>query len=282
MQFSEDDFYTLANFFGYGQAEAEVWVMGLEEKGDPNQLTTRMAFEQVMGKADGIYSLGLDEQVFDELSLNHQGLAISTLLLQVAGKNLDLESANKYYSERLFSADHNSLYIPFYPIPGDKEMELNFGQFFPLFEDHPTYLNKTAKIRGEFLNEALAEYKPKLLLAIMKTEEGYPQAFFQTFNLTNQGFFDAGWDTDTVVIRVDDLATLTGQQLRELAEFIDENCLPIDPYKEFGPVRLSVTEQEKIRKEAAKAAAFAKRKNKTKHNPADPYCVCEQCLNYDK
>ena len=282
MQFSEDDFFTLANFFGYGQAEAEVWILGMEEKGDPSQMTARLSFEQVMGKEDGIDALGLDVHNFDVLSLNQQGLAISTLLLQFSGKNLDLESATNYFSERLFSADHNSLFIPFYPIPADAALEQDFGNFFPIFKDHATYLSKTAKIRGEFLNEAMAEYKPKLLLAIMKNEGHFPNAFFEPFNLNTQGFFDAGWDTDTVVIRVDDLASLSGQQLRELAEFIEENCLPIDPDKDFGPVALSVTEQEKLRKEAAKAAAFAKRKNKTKHNPADPYCVCEECLNYDK
>ena len=34
-----------------------------------------------------------------------------------------------------------------------------------------------------------------------------------------------------------------------LIAYINENCLPIDPNKDFGPVKLSAAEEEKIKKE---------------------------------
>ena len=280
MKYSDDDFYRLINFFGYVQPDAELWILGAREQGSADTLDIRLGFDQIMEMPMAAEQIGKKMVEYGQLALHGEENAIANLYRSLGKKNRT--SAELYFAERLFRENHNSFYIPFDPIPSFDGIGQVFSSLFPTFKSYEEYLRKAEKMRVEFMQQALEQYKPKLVLAIYPPNETFGSAFFDELNLTSLGGFEAGWNTDTVFIRLPSIAGLNSMEFATLIAYINENCLPIDPNKDFGPVKLSAAEEEKIKKDAAKAASFAKRKNKTKHNPSDPYCVCEACLNYDR
>ena len=283
MAFTDDEMYELLNFFGYGQAEADLWfLVSHENSGSIADLEQRLQLEPLISKERALDSLGISWQTFDEQHLGGQGIALAKLYLILAGKKPNAIDASYLAQGKLFTEQHNSFLVPFYSIPESQEFRQKINSILPKFADHPIYRQKAGKLRSEFLREALDQYKPKLILVAMEEDDQAMEDFFAGYKMSSQNFFTAGWDIDTVVIKIQQLALLTEEQMVELADYITENCLPIDPMRDFGPLKLSKTEQAHIAKKTAQAAAFAKRKSNTKHNASDPYCVCEECLRYDR
>lgn len=283
MVFSKNDFYTLSNFVGYGQVEADVWFVVINEKLDAvEELSQRLEFDQVMDKRSALSIFGKNIWDFDQSNLCNEGVGISKLYLRLGKRSITEALAKKYLQDNLFSNFHNGLFLPFFPIPENKEIITNFAEIFPNFTSYAKYREKIKKLRLEFFNELLAVNKPKLMVLLGKDQDKAYIELLKGKNLDDHGFFQAGWDTDMVIIKVNSLMSITTLQLDELSDFVNENCIPIDLKKEFGPLKLSNAELEKQKKDAAKRIAFEKRKTTNKHNPSDPYCVCEICLSYDR
>ncbi len=283
MAFSDDEMYELLNFFGYGQAESDLWfLVGHESDGSIAELERRLNLDSLVSMEDALDVLGMSWQKFDQQNLLGQGNALAKLYLLLEGKKPTATEVAKLAKEKLFTDKHNSFLIPFYPIPEGPEFRQQITSILPKFLDHSTYRQKAGKLRSEFLREALDQYKPKLIMVAFDDDDTAVEELLTGYNMTSHAFFSAGWDTDTVVIKIQNLADLVDEQLDTLATYITENCLPIDPMRDFGPIKLSKTEEAHIAKKSARAAAFAKRKTNTKHNASDPYCVCEECLRYDR
>jgi hypothetical protein len=283
MKFSEDDFYKLANFVGYGQMESDIWFVIINEKLDQfEDISSRLQFDQVMDRKLASTTLKKTILEFDVDNLSSEGIGISKLYLQLGKKPTKVSYAQKYMQDLLFAQTHNGLLIPFFPIPENKDLNTNFHDVFPLFESYDKYREKVKKLRLDFFNELLEGRKPKLIFLVGADQENVFADLFTEQNLKDHGFFQAGWDMDMVIVKINSLTELSIEQIIELSKFIHETSLPIDLNKDFGPLKLSMIELEKQKKDAAKKVAFEKRKTTSKHNASDPYCVCELCLKYDR
>lgn len=279
--FSEDDTYTLLNFAGYGQPEADLWLLTFEQL-LPNEVDARghLNFDQTISKNDAIAETNSDDDLFNTSVLRGQGLILSELMLKLIGKPYNESDIVTYFSDRFLADDGNCFLSPFFPISVDKDTLDDFSVIHPLFTSYQSYLQKVKKLRAEFIQEMLTQFSPKTLIAILDDQEReIVLDVFKQFEFSDHDGIYAGWDTSSVMIVLSP-DQLTNEHLDEIVNFINENSLPLDLEKEYGPTKLSQAELDRLAKEDARKKAIAKRKNKAKHDPSDPFCVCDECLKY--
>lgn len=279
--FSEDDTYTLLNFAGYGQPEADLWFITFEQDLPTDaDAHSFLNFDQTISKEDAVSETDSDEDQFNKAVLNGQGLIISELILKLIGKPYTESKVVDYFSQQLLASDGNSFLTPFYPIPIDKNDIQDFSESHPLFSSYDAYIQKAKKLRAEFIQELINQFSPKTVIAILDGEEREKilDVFKQYEFADHDGIF-AGWDTSSVMLVLSP-DQLNNYGMDNIVGFINENSLPLDLEKEYGPTKLSQAELDRLAKEEARKKAIAKRKNKAKHDPSDPFCVCDECLKY--
>lgn len=279
--FTEDETYNLLNFAGFGQVEADLWFVGFEPNLPENvNLGGFVELDQMMGRMDAVTNLGIDMDTFNTSILNGDGLLLSELILELIGKPYTEGDAVKFYLNQFLSDEGSAFFLPFFPVPLNQNIVDNFASIFPLFKSFEAYRQKGKKLRVEFIQELLTQFAPKTVLAILTDEQCHDfQEVFPQFKFENHNGILASWDTNTVIaiISPDQFSV---ENLPVLVNFISENSLPLDLEKEYGPARLSQAELDRLAKVEAKKVAAAKRKNKARHDPSDPFCVCEDCLKY--
>lgn len=279
--YSEDETYNLLNFAGFGQVEADLWFFDYAPTLPSGvSLDGFTELEQMTGITEACLSIGMDADTFNASVLNGNGMLFAELMLKLLGKPYTESDTVEFFLNSFLSDEGSAFYLPMFPIPLNPEVEANFSTIFPMFKSFDSYLQKGKKLRVEFIQELVSQFAPKTIFAILTDEqrellkEVFPQYHFEDHN----GIY-AGWDTMTIILvmRPEDFTALN---LPRIAEFINENSLPMDLRKEYGPTRLSQAELDRMAKEEAKKVSAAKRKNKAKHDPSDPFCVCEKCLKY--
>lgn len=280
---NEDQQYDLINFIGYGRLDADIWFLNFEETPTTaSNLLTRLKFEQVEDIRNAIDMLGTTLQTFGSQNLHENWDGICEIMLNLEEKTPSTENRYEYFESRLGHSDGATLLAFLMPIPTQANTEWPYTEILTKYPSHEVYLKKVKPLRFDFFQELIKQYLPKVIIA--SNREAWPeyQKLFNDYKLAPNGDFMIGWDADTVVILTDDFSSpqMAGK-IPALVSLIKENSLAIDTEKYTGPIRLSQAEIARQKKEAAKKAMQAKRKTATKHNPADPYCVCEFCLGYE-
>lgn len=280
--YTDDITYTLLNFAGYGSVDSGIWFITFQQY-LPSEfdLAAFVEIGQISSKEEFVSIWNKDDRFFDNHVLDGTGLALAKLILKLQQpRKTDFDQAD-YYQNHLLNSAGDSFLIPFYPIPIDTGRTCEFEDRFPLFKSYEDYLKKGKKLRGEFIQELLSQFAPKTLIALMSHDhfnnliDVFPQFQFEN----HDGIF-AGWDATTIMLLLDPAQALN-DKLDKVAKFILDNSLPLDiksnDSSNFskGFVKSNQTSEQHERQKVR-----SKRKNKAKHDPSDPFCVCDECLRY--
>ncbi len=280
---TESDLDTLINFIGYGNLDADIWFLGKEETiSSSAMMIDRLQFEQVEDSTKALSILNLSASDFWNTSLNGNMQGLSELMLKLSGEKITGPKVLNYAMEHLGKADDASLLCFLLPLPVTRETGEDFQKIFPQYSSREEYLEEIRPLRLDFFRQLVASYHPRVIIAYGKDAWTDYKELFQDYKLNANGDFMLGWSAETVIILCDNFtsAELAGK-LDELFSLIQKNSLDIRMDKRSGSDLLSKAEIARQQKEIARKAALAKRKPARKHNPADPYCVCEYCLGYE-
>lgn len=281
---TNDELDQLLNFVGYGRLDADLWFIGYQEHMPPNtDIQPRLELEQVEDSAEALEKLGVTLQSFAENNLHNAWHGMAEIMLRLAKKS-PTETNIRAYLTRLLGRSNGAVLIAnLLPIPVNMDGSWNFGSEIPQYAAPSDYYEEVKPLRMNFFREILHQQLPKVIIAHGKEAWADYQELFKDFKLDEHGEFLVGWDANTVVVLTEELSSeaMIGKY-EDLVTLILENSLEIDVEKHTGPTPLSKAELARQQKEAAKKVAAAKRKPATKHNASDPYCVCAQCLSYEK
>ncbi len=280
---TEKELDSLLNFVGYGRLDADIWFLGMEESAaNLKTIRDRQKFQQVEDSLEAQNILGLSPNQFEYENLQNAWSGMSEIMLRLEEKPVTPENLHKYRQESLGRSDGSTLLCEFLPLPMPAGTDWAYESLLPDYPSREAYIEWLKPLRFELFRELVNQNLPKVIICFGRQAWPVYQELFKDFKLSPNGDFEMGWQTDTVVILCDHLAGEAMQgKLEDLLRLILENCLAIDTAKPSGPIPLSKTELARQKKEAARQMAAAKRKPTTKHNPADPYCVCAYCLGYE-
>ena len=281
--FTEKELETLLNFIGYGRLDADIWFLGLEESAtDLKNIRNRLKLKQVEDSQEAESLLGVSPEQFEKENFQDAWGGMSEIMLRLDRKAATPANLRNYRHESLGRAEGSTMICELLPLPMPAGEKWAYEELLPEYPNRETYLEWIKPLRIDLFRELVNQNLPKIVLCFGRQSWPIYEELFKDFKLAPNGNFMLGWQTDTVVILCDHVSDETMRtNYATLIELIRENSLAIDTAKPSGPIPLSKTELARQKKEAAKQAAAAKRKPTTKHNPADPYCVCAYCLGYE-
>ena len=282
-EFTEIELNSLLNFIGYGRLDADIWFLGLEETtANLKTVRDRLKFQQVEDSLEAQNLLGISPSQFEYENLQDAWGGMSEVMLRLDRKPITPANLRKYRQDRLGRADGSTLLCELLPLPMTNSTKWAYEALLPDYSSREAYIERLKPSRIDLFRELVNQNLPKVVLCYGRQSWPVYEELFKDFKLSPNGDFMMGWQTDTVVILCDHLSdAIMREKYESLIALILENCLAIDTAKPSGPIPLSKAELARQKKEAAKQAATAKRKPTTKHNPADPYCVCVYCLGYE-
>ena len=280
--YSDEITYTLLNFAGYGKVESDLWILTFDQTLPAGLDLAKFAeFGQTTSKPEFSTAFEIDGSTFNTMVLNGFGALLAELFLKLTGSPITEFNISKFYEEILLTHDGTGFLIPFYPIPVSPKSNEDFQERFPLFKSYSDYLSKAKKLRGEFIQELLAQFAPKTVIALMDKEHFIElKDVFPQFHFEDHAGIYAGWDTTTILLLLDP-PNISNDGLDWTVKFILENSLPMDLVKKStnnnaATQGLTGTDSQK----PSRPKTQSKRRNKAKHDPSDPYCVCDECLGY--
>lgn|GEM_PF-3387476 len=273
----------LLNFVGFGRLDAEIWFLGMQdESGGEEYNHARLKFDQIEDLAEVHHILADPAQISEDSPSWMTWQSICHIMLRLHGKDQSADAIRSYLSEHLGRTNGTTLLCYLMPFPDPDSQDWAYDSLITEFESRQAFYENSKARRLELFRELLGENHPKTIVAYGKKYWDEYKVLFNNIKFSTNGSFEAGWDADTVVILTDEF-TAPGMQekLDELTTIILENSLSIETPLRPGANTLSLAEEKRLKKEAAKQTAAARRKPSAKHNPADPYCVCEYCLGYE-
>jgi hypothetical protein len=279
----ESEIEQLLNFIGYGRLDADIWFLGQQETtAGETDISRRLLIQQVADAQEAQEILGISPSQFGEENLQGAWRGMCEIMLRLAGQDPSSDNLQKYFSESLGRSHGSTLVCDLFPLPLPVNSPWNYAALSPQFVNPSAYYEAVKPLRLELFRQLIADNLPKIIIAYGRTAWPQYQELFNDFNLSQNGSFMLGWDANTVIILSDNFSSETMDgNYEELLGLILENSLSIETAKPTGPIPLSKAELARLKKESAKQAAAARRKPTTRHNPADPYCVCAYCLGYE-
>jgi hypothetical protein len=281
--FTDSELEQLLNFIGYGRLDAEIWFLGMHEQisGDEH-LETRLKFNQVEDLAEANELLEKPQSPSEEANFSVTRHNICYVMLKLHAKETSGDAIREYEADFLGRDNGTTLLCNLMPLPTSDPENWIYDTLIPQFATYQAYYKAIKPRRLELFSEVMRDNHPKTIVAYGKNHWNDYKELFDNFKFSSRGQFEVGWNADTVVILADDFSSpAINESLDELTALILENSLSIETSIPTGSATLSQAEEKRRKKEAARQTSAAKRKPSARHNPADPYCVCEYCLGYE-
>lgn len=171
-------------FLGYGNPHGPVWFLGQEE-GLPDdadaqrQLTVRARFGHVMDcraahERLGIHHLhGLRGQ---PVKVQRTWRQMCNLMLCITGREFDSPAVAEYQRSELGSSEGQTFLAELMPLPKSRQSAWPYGSLLGSgFRGQMDYQKKVWPIRAKLLGDALAEYRPKLVICYGAAEARFAE-----------------------------------------------------------------------------------------------------------
>jgi hypothetical protein len=196
---NSDELRHLLNFIGYGNLDADVWWLGMEEgmaRDDSPEanLRARLKFEPVEDLRDACVRNGLTK--------HHEGNRVSQatwwpmceVMLHVSGRQVDRESKRAYQAERLGRHSGETLLLELMPIPKPDFGSWGYEELIPQFHSRDDYYGQVMPERVAMIRGLIHKHRPRLVI-------GYGKAYWEHYQKLFPGLdFHAPADAERFLI----------------------------------------------------------------------------------
>ena len=198
----------LLNFVGYGNLDAEVWFLGMEEAGGgESNIRSRLKFRTIEDCAEAHQILGITKHHTGNKIIQKTWRGMCYIMLTLEGKETDRENIRNYQADYLGRFQGNSLLLELMPIPKPSINTWNYEDLFPQFKSRNDYYQTVRPRRINYLQKLFLEHRPKIVIAygqgIKKKNWQAYQDLFGNLEFSKFGQFMIARDTETVVVLTD-------------------------------------------------------------------------------
>jgi hypothetical protein len=195
----------LLNFVGYGNLEADVWFLGMEEGGGGEEnIRARLKFRQVEDCAEAHSTLGITKFHTGQKIIQSTWRGMCYIMLRLEGKPIDRESIRNYQANYLGRRQGNSLLCELLPLPKPRINVWEYKTLIPQFKSAEEYYQVVKPRRVKYLRELIQEHRPKIVIGYGQgAAKSYWQAYSELFpnlKFSENGQFLAAHDANTIVV----------------------------------------------------------------------------------
>jgi len=198
---TDEELEHLLDFVGYGNVNASVWFLGMEEAGGGEEnIRARLKFRQVEDCADAHKILGITKHHSGKKIIQRTWRGMCYIMLRLEGKETDTESIRNHQAHHLGRLDGNSLLLELMPIPKPRIDSWGYENFIPQFGSSTEYYEVVKPCRIRYLRQLIGEWSPKVMICYGKMYwQEYKEIFPEIEFLSKNEFF-VGKDKNKLVI----------------------------------------------------------------------------------
>lgn len=162
------------NFLGYGNLNAALWFIGMEEGGgvSKKEIELRLIawrdldFPITPDIADFHDRIGHGALFSGKVKLQKTWAKLITFQLAIGGLGYSKEELREFQKNQLGRRNSNNALIEFMPLPspGIKKWYYNIFSSLPYLESRQIYIEAMAEKRINLIRRQLAKFKPKIVL----------------------------------------------------------------------------------------------------------------------
>lgn len=191
-QTAESQAQRLFNFIGYGQLDAPVWFLGMEERGSSKTIGARLKFKQVEDLRDAHIKMGIIEHHRGKKIIQPTWRGMCYVMLVYDGKKPTTERIRKYQVNKLGRSNGKTLLTELLPMPKKKVTEWRYETNSLPFKNLKEYHSNIIDDRIERIRRIFKQHAPKIVICYGKTFwENYRNIFAEVdFTPDSDGLFE--------------------------------------------------------------------------------------------
>ncbi len=169
----------LIRFIGYGNLDAPVWFIGMEERGHGEErLMRRLKFKRVEDLARAHRILGIAKHHYPPFKLQPTWRTMCKVMLRLVDISPTEENLKTYQASFLGRSGSATLLTELLPIPTPSHRKWEYAS---LFRDRETYEADVRPVRIKMLRRLIEKHQPALVICYGRGdwkyyEELFPQA----------------------------------------------------------------------------------------------------------
>lgn len=200
--FTKEEFDQLLEFIGYGNLNADVWFLGMEEAGGgEDNLRRRLKFKEVEDCAEAHDILGIRKHHWGKKTIQRTWRGMCCIMLGLEGKEMSTENVRTYQAEMLGRTNGRTLLTELMPIPKPTVGTWDYKELFP-YKSRQDYYDVVKPRRLKELRKCLATHQPKLVVGYGKKYWPDYRSLFST-PFTDEGQFQIAKSPATLVLLTD-------------------------------------------------------------------------------
>lgn len=166
----------LLGFIGYGNLDAPVWFIGMEERGHGEErLLRRLKFERVEDLARAHCILGIPKHHYPPIKLQPTWRTMCEIMLRLANIKPTQDNLRWHQAEQLGRVDSDTFLTELLPIPAPNRRDWEFAS---LFGERKEYEEKAQPRRIKMLHRLISAYNPSLVICYGHDDWEYYQQLF--------------------------------------------------------------------------------------------------------
>ncbi len=204
MALQNNELEHLLDFVGYGQLDAPIWFLGMEEAGGGEEnIRARLKFHTVEDCAEAHRVLGITKHHWGKRVIQRTWRGMCYIMLRLANKPVDTESIRQYQAESLGRFGGQTLLVELMPIPKHDIGAWGYEKLIPQFKSREEYYRQVKPRRLAYLQTLLHENKPQKVVGYGKSYWDEYKALFPGMHFARLGQFEVGKSDGQKIVLTD-------------------------------------------------------------------------------
>ncbi len=200
----------LLKFVGYGNLNANVWFLGMEEAGGgEDNLRRRLKFKEVEDCAEAHGILGIRKHHWGKKTIQRTWRGMCCIMLELDGEEITTENIRSYQAEVLGRFAGRTLLTELMPIPKPAINEWGYESLLPQFSSAEDYYRRVKPKRIQQFRQLIDTHQPSIVIGYGKKYWLEYKELFPDLLFNSAGQFEIARDSKTSVLLADHFTART-------------------------------------------------------------------------
>lgn len=212
---SPDQTSKLLEFIGYGNLEAPVWFLGMEEGGGGEErVRIQASFEPIEDLYDAhVNKMGITRYHCGNRVLQSTWKGMSYIMLSLAGIPPDQSTRRTYQAMHLGRHGGDTLVAELMPVAKSTVKDWQYHDLIPKFRDRQHYYDEVIPVRLLRFASLVRIHSPELIVAYGRSYWPYYQSILGPTDFHDSGRFRYGVNGQTTMVLTDHFTARTMNNL---------------------------------------------------------------------
>lgn len=198
--FTSEQTDKLLSFIGYGNLDAPVWFIGMEEGGGGEEnLRRRLKFEQIEDLKRAHQILGITKHHFPPFKLQPTWGTMCKIMLVLQGNEPSRDNQRLFQANKLGRFGGKTFLPELLPLPSPGKNKWGYEKLFPDFSKRRDYEDVVRPDRISLLKKIIIEHQPHLTICYGKGDWDHYRLLFPDVSWKKEGPFLQSMHANTFV-----------------------------------------------------------------------------------